>query len=290
MSVPPTRAQQATVKPRIAVIIPCFNDGALLVQTLASINEPESVDVVVVDDHSTDAATLRLYPELEARGYRVLRHASNRGQGMARNTGLAATTAPYVFNLDADDLLLPGVLTAMAARLDADREACACYGDYEEFGLREGLRRTATTLDPFRVAYVNKWPGLAMFRREILVAVGGWPSARGHEDWGLWMTLAERGCKVIHTGGVVFRYRVSAGRSFSRTHRDHAEVYRRLKRDHPRLFAAMRAHRRRSSLPWIWKISYPLLYAGGMPRFEGARQLVRRVVRTWSPALRSAAF
>ena len=100
-------------------------------------------------------------------------------------------------------------------------------------------------------------------------------------------TLAERGCKVIHTGGVVFRYRVSADRSFSRAQADHAEVYRRLKHDHPRLFSNIREHRRRSNLPWIWKVSYPLLYAGGMPRFSRARHIVRTVVRTWSPALRS---
>lgn len=286
MSVHPMPGEDHAAVPRIAVIIPCFNDGALLPETLASIDEPEPIDVVVVDDDSTDAATLQLYPQLQARGYRVLRHTTNLGQGAARNTGLTATTAPYVFNLDADDLLRPGVLTAMAARLDADPDAGVCYGDYEEFGLREGRRRTAPTLDPFRAAYVNKWPGLAMFRRETLVAVGGWPTGRGHEDWHLWMTLAEHGYKGIHTGGVVFRYRVGTNRSFSRSNQNHVAVYRRLKQEHPRLFSNLRAHRRSSSLPWAWKVAYPLLYVGGRPRLARARQVVRKLVGTWSPGLR----
>ena len=282
-------SQDSPPEPRIAVIIPCFNDGPLITETLDSIREPEPIDVVVVDDHSTDAATSDLYPHLEARGYRVLRHARNCGQGVARNTGLASTTAPYVFNLDADDLLLPGVLTAMAALLDAHPDASVCYGDYEEFGAREGVRRTAPMLDPYRAAYVNKWPGLAMFRRATLVAVGGWPTTRGHEDWGLWMTLAERGDKALHTGGVVFRYRVSMERSFARHRQDHVAVYRDLKQRHPELFANLGPHRRRSGLPWVWKFVYPLLYAGGRPRFEGVRRMVRRLVGTWSPGLGSTA-
>ncbi len=277
--------EDSTAEPRIGVIIPCFNDGAFLPETLDSIREPEPVDVVVVDDCSTDSATLELYSRLEARGYRVLRHATNFGIGAARNTGLAAMTTAYVFNLDADDLLLPGVLSSMADLLDADPDAAVCYGDYEEFGAREGLRRTAPTLDPYRAAYINKWPNPAMFRREILLAVGGWPNARWHEDWSLWMTLAERGCKAIHTGDVFFRYRVSRDRNFKVAMKNHVAAYRGLKQRHPQLFSNLRAHRRRSDLPWVWKHAYPLLYVGGKPRLERVRQMVRRVVGTWSPGL-----
>ena len=36
---------------RIALIVPCFNDGDLVREALASIHEDEPVEVVVVDDH-----------------------------------------------------------------------------------------------------------------------------------------------------------------------------------------------------------------------------------------------
>lgn len=271
--------------PRITVIIPCFNDIRLIGETLDSIREPEPVDVVVVDDGSTDPATLARYRDLEELGCRVVRHERNLGSGAARNSGLAVATTPYVFNLDADDLLLPGELSAMASLLDAHPEAEAAYGDYEEFGAREGVRHTAPVLDPYRVAYVNKSPGLAMFRRETLERAGGWPTDRGYEDWGLWMTLAEMGAEVVHTGGVVFRYRTDGNRSFAAHQKDHALIYRRLKNNHPVLFANLRAHRRRSELPWLWKRVYPLLYLGGRPRFEAARRVLRRVLPRWSPGL-----
>ncbi|HEV2769304.1 MAG TPA: glycosyltransferase family A protein [Solirubrobacteraceae bacterium] len=287
MSAQRQHSRDTAAQPRIAVIIPCFNAGRLLTETLDSIREPEPVEVIIIDDGSTDPVTCELYPQLEARGYQVLRLATNSGAGVARNTGLAATTMPYVFNLDADDLLVPGVLTTMAALLDTHPEAAVCYGDYEEFGARQGVRRTAPTLDPFRVAYVNKWPGLGLFRRATLLAVGGWPTTRGYEDWELWMILAERGCQGVHTGGVVFRYRIGNRGAFGWGRQNHVAVYRGLKQRHPQLFSNLGTHRRRSDLPWVWKLAYPLLYAGGRPRLERTRQVVRRVVGTWSPGLRS---
>lgn len=268
----------ASVAPRITVIIPCFNDGRFIRETVDSIREPEQVAVVVVDDCSTDAATVACYPDLEAHGVRVLRHQVNKGQGAARNTGLSVATTPYVFNLDSDDLLLPGVLSRLASLLEEHSEADAAYGDYEEFGASEGLRRTAPILDPYRVTHVNKSPGLAMFRREALERVGGWSTVRGYEDWDLWMTLAEQGRAVVHCGEVVFRYRTDPERSFGTHRADHAQIYRLLKDRHPGLFSAIREHRRNSSLPVLWKMAYPLLYAGGRPRLERLRRVVRPVV------------
>ncbi len=268
-----------SVAPRITVVIPCFNDGRYIRETVESIREPEPVVVVVVDDCSTDPATLDAYPALEPRGVRVLRHEVNRGQGAARNTGLSVAATPYVYNLDSDDLLLPGVLSRLATLLDAHPEADAAYGDYEEFGASTGVRRTAPSLDPYRVAHVNKSSGLAMFRREALERLGGWSTVRGYEDWDLWMTFAEQGRRVVHSGEVVFRYRMDPGRSFSAHRGDHAAIYRMLKDRHPDLFSRLPEHRRNSSLPWLLRTAYPLLYVGGVPRLLRLRRVLRRLSR-----------
>ena len=53
---------------RVAVVIPCFNDGATLLATVRSLEGEEPHQVVVVDDGSTDAATLALLAELERGG------------------------------------------------------------------------------------------------------------------------------------------------------------------------------------------------------------------------------
>ena len=177
--------------PRIAVVIPCFNDGEFVRQAVESVKEDEPIELVVVDDASTDPATHAEIDALEAEGVRVLRHEQNRGLSGARMTGVNATTAPYVFPLDSDDMSIPGALGSMADRLDSTPGAALAFGDYLEFGGKELIRAVPAHLDPYRLAYTNEYPGLSMLRRETLEQVGGWTAERMYEDWDLWMTLAE---------------------------------------------------------------------------------------------------
>ena len=62
---------------RVAVVVPCFNDGALIREALRSVREDEPVELVVVDDASTDPATLEVLDGLRAEGVRVIRHEVN---------------------------------------------------------------------------------------------------------------------------------------------------------------------------------------------------------------------
>jgi glycosyltransferase involved in cell wall biosynthesis len=262
---------------RVCVVIPCFDDGELLPEALASLQEREALEVVVVDDASTDPATLAVLRDVEAAGTRVVRHPDNRHLSAARMTGLAATTAPYVYPLDADDQAIPGALGAMADRLDAVPRAAVVAGDYEEFGSQDLLRAVPDELDPFRIAYANEYPVTAMFRRTVLEQVGGWrTSLRGYEDWDLWMALAERGLHMEHLGHgrPIYRRRLHGTRMLTGVKRRHVEAYRDLRSAHPRLFAELREHRRRSPMPWRRKLLYPVVY-GGRPRTRAELRVKR---------------
>ena len=160
------------VAPRVAVLVPCFNDGATVRDTVASVQESEPVELVVVDDGSYSPHTGRVLGELESEGVRVIHHDENRGLIEARMTGLAATTAPFVLPIDADECLFAGALAAMADLLDAHPEAAACCGDYEEFGdSPELVRAVPPGLDPYRLAYTNEYPVTSLFRRDVLMEV-----------------------------------------------------------------------------------------------------------------------
>jgi glycosyltransferase involved in cell wall biosynthesis len=263
------------VSPRIAVIIPCHDDGAFLGEAVRSIDEAEPVELVVVDDASSEESTLECLRHLEAEGVRVLRHEQNKGLSAARDTGLRATQAPYVFNLDADDLAVSGSLGIMADRLEGDPDAAACIGDFIEFGEWNGIRAVTRWLDPYRVAYNNEWPVSALFRRTVLESVGGWknPSQEvaGYEDWDLWMTLAERGLEVVFVGEGIFAFRKRdhPGRMFWEARERHSHLYAALRRRHPRLFAELATNRRRSNLSPLHKWLYPIVYYGGRPRLTG---------------------
>jgi glycosyltransferase involved in cell wall biosynthesis len=256
--------------PRIAVIVPCFNDGPLAQQALASLAAQEAAEVVVIDDASSEPATLQALEALRREGIHVIRHEVNLGLSGARMTGLRATAARFVFPLDSDDLLVPGALRALADVLEHDPRVAVAFGDYEEFGERSRTCRVPQSLDAFRIAYRNEYPVSSMFRREALSRVGGWRDVGGlvgYEDWHLWMSLAEHGERGVHVGPgqVVLRRRIGASRMLGDAGSRHRELYGHLRRLHPRLFSEIAAHRARTDLPLTGRWLYPILYGGRPP-------------------------
>jgi len=158
----------------VAVVIPCFNDGPMLEEAVDSVRRQRSpAEIIVVDDGSTDEATLAACERLETDGVHVI-HQVNAGPAPARMAGVRATGADYVFPLDADDLLAPGGLDRLRAVLDADPDAAATWGSVESFGALDHVHRSRPSLDPWQVSYQNHLPICALYRRSALLEVGGW--------------------------------------------------------------------------------------------------------------------
>ena len=244
--------------PRVAVVVPCFNDGPTLPETLSSLHDQEEHQLVVVDDGSTDDETLALLARLEHDGVHVV-HQTNAGLSSARMAGVAATSAPYVFPLDADDALAPGALDALADALDADPEAALAWGDVEMWGEVEAQLAVARALDPWLLTYLNDVPVASLVRRTALLEAGGWSMGSGYEDWDLWLALAERGGRGVYIPRPTLRYRRRTGRMLDDTTRRHADFYGRLETRHAGLFAARRENRARSTAPLRAKLLFPLV-------------------------------
>jgi glycosyltransferase involved in cell wall biosynthesis len=134
---------QKRARGSVAVVIPCFNDGATLVDSVASAQSQDvPAEIIVVDDGSTDHATIALTELLEADGIRVIRQA-NEGPAPARMAGVRATKADYVFPLDADDLIAPRGLERLTAVLDRNPDVAAAWGSIQSFGHLEHVHRSA---------------------------------------------------------------------------------------------------------------------------------------------------
>ncbi|MES2449852.1 MAG: glycosyltransferase family A protein [Pseudomonadota bacterium] len=110
-----------TPSARVSCIIPVHDGAAFLAQALASIlhQRGAELDVIVVDDGSSDASA-----DIAAGfdGVRVYRQAQA-GVAAARNAGVALARGDFIAFLDADDLWLPGKISAQLAALDADPAA-----------------------------------------------------------------------------------------------------------------------------------------------------------------------
>jgi glycosyltransferase involved in cell wall biosynthesis len=235
--------------PRVTIVVTCHDDGATLGETMASIGTEPDIELVLVDDGSTDAATLRLLDQLERAGVRVIRQ-ENQGQAAAGMTGVRASSAPYVMRFDADDLLEPGAVAALADALDAAPEAVAAWGDVQTFGSTSFRVPTAPALDPWLVTYVNCMTGSgSLLRRTALAESGGWQLREGFEDWDVWMSLAELGHHGVYVPRVVFRYRRDAGGRLAGWLGKTEEYYEELRRRHRTLFSRRLENRRRSAAP-----------------------------------------
>jgi glycosyltransferase involved in cell wall biosynthesis len=262
---------------RVAVVIPCFDDGATIGEAVASLGGEEPHELVVVDDGSTDKATLRVLDALESGGVRLIRQ-ENAGLSAARMAGVRATSAHYVFPLDADDLLVAGALGALADALDRDPEAKLAWGDVEIFGDFEGSVAGARSFDPWHLTYVSEIPVASLLRRDALLQAGGW-QLRGYEDWDLWMAFAERGWGGVYVGRAVIRHRQHGRRLAGSMLDSFGAVYARLRDRHRPLFEARRANWLRSDAPWRARLLFPLITAlPGVSAFDKHR-LCRLVSR-----------
>ena len=243
----------------VAVIIPCFDDGATVREAVESALAGDgSVEVVVVDDGSSDPGTARVLREIAAEDVTVLRQ-ENVGVAAARMAGLRATTAPYVLPLDADDVLSPGAITRLVEALRAAPDAAAAWGWYERMGAEDTLQPTAPTLDAWQVSHQNDLPATALFRRAALEAVGGWRPVAGFEDWDLWMSLAERGWTGVGLDIVVYRYRRADGRRLEQDTDREAIVRADLVARHPDLLAGRSRAWRRSRAPLPLRLALPIV-------------------------------
>ena len=97
----------------ISLIIPVYNKAPFLRRCLDSVAEQKtsSVQVIVVDDGSTDGG--RKICDEYSNSFEVY-HTENAGVSVARNLGLEKAKGDYISFLDADDLLAPGAISAMA--------------------------------------------------------------------------------------------------------------------------------------------------------------------------------
>ena len=103
---------------RISVVIPSFNCADLVGRAVASVKHvcADDVEIILVDDGSTDDTTLVVSKLLEDTPNLNYLRKSNGGLSSARNFGIARCTGDYILLLDADDELLPCDLVRSCAK------------------------------------------------------------------------------------------------------------------------------------------------------------------------------
>ena len=200
----PRRQHDSRAPSTVSVIIPCFNYARFLPTSVRSALSQTGVevDVVIVDDASTDGAVdvaRRLAAEHPA--VRVLAHETNQGPATTFNDGLELASGEFLVRLDADDMLTPGALARATALARAYPSVGLVYGHPRHFDNEPPPPRTA-------VRSWTVWPGRqwladrcrnglnvitapeVVMRSSVVERVGGQQPLVYSHDLEMWMRIA----------------------------------------------------------------------------------------------------
>ena len=196
--------------PLISVILPVHNAAATVRAAVDSLDAESvsQVEVVAVDDGSTDASAALLDDMAQTRPWLRVLHAPHRGIAPALNAGIGVARGELIARMDADDRSLPG-------RLERQRRFLL---DHHSIGLVSGRVRFGG--DPHRargyahyVSWINSLRDPAdiaamrfvespfahpavMFRANLVRLHGGYRDGAFPEDYELWLRWMDQGVRM----------------------------------------------------------------------------------------------
>jgi glycosyltransferase involved in cell wall biosynthesis len=203
-------------RPLISVIVPCYNYGHLLFETLDNLRKQTYPDweCIVVDDGSTDTSSevAKKMIQLDARFSYV--YQKNAGLSAARNTGIRHSKGSFVQLLDADDFLESEKFKNQIAIFQQDPSLGIVYSEMRYFTSENlQLRRyTISGEDKPWISFVDSnTPNLLLeklvyanlfvvnaplIRKEVLNQIGDFNVAlKSVEDWEYWCRCAFQNVK-----------------------------------------------------------------------------------------------
>ena len=205
--------------PRLSVVVPTYQRAALLDRCLAALeasdlDRPDDVEVLVVDDGSTDSTPEVLRAHAGRLALTALVQPQNAGPAAARNRGGAAASAPLVLFVDDDVVVTPGLLRKHLALHAVAQDPRLCvlgrvdwHPDLEVTPFMRWLDRSGLQFayetwlaeGPVDPPYAAFYTANLSVPRALLEEVGGFDERfpfPAYEDMELAFRLAHRGLRM----------------------------------------------------------------------------------------------
>ncbi|MCJ1706785.1 glycosyltransferase family 2 protein [Microbacterium sp. VKM Ac-2923] len=206
-----------TVLPSVSIVVPAFNEEAVIAQCLDAVihQTVPAVEVLVVDNRSTDATRavvegfIARHPDA---GIRLLRQDDRQGLVPTRNLGMDAAIGDVLGRIDADTALKPDWV-AQVSRVFASGEIDAASGPVEYYDLP--LRAIGQQVDDaFRRLQVRLAGDFVfLFGSNMAVRADAWRDVREflcddeddvmHEDLDIAVHLALGGRRIAYSSHMV---------------------------------------------------------------------------------------
>jgi len=199
------------VTERVSVIVPAYNEREGIesaVRSLASGDHPGGIEVIVVDDGSTDG-TADIAEALGLPNVRVIRK-PNGGKSSALNTGVAAASADIIVMVDGDTVFEEDSVRQLVQPF-ADQEVGAVAGNVKVGNRKSLVARwqhieyvIGFNLDRRLYEALRCMPtvpgAIGAWRKDALLAIGGMSDDTLAEDTDVTIAFCRAGWKVVYEG------------------------------------------------------------------------------------------
>ncbi|MBY5950851.1 glycosyltransferase family 2 protein [Algoriphagus marincola] len=199
----------------ISIIIPCFNSGKFLLETLDSCYKSsfENYELVIINDGSTDDFTLKILDNLKNNSKLRIFNKPNGGPASARNLGIKNSFGEFIFFLDSDNKIQSDYLVKAFKVLESNPSVGVVYSSpffFGETGSSE-LRFKSHEFSMNSILAGNYIDMCTLIRRSVFDEVGGFDEHSdliGWEDWDLWIRVAQTKWLFHYLDEELFDYRV----------------------------------------------------------------------------------
>lgn len=208
-----------SISSRVSVLIPLYNRAAYIEETVNSVLSQDypDVELIVVDDGSTDGGDKLLETYAQRGELILLRHPGNinKGQAAALNLALQHATGEFIAVLDSDDLFMPGKLRAQVEFLRAHPQVGLVYGNgkgvdakgKETYDINYDNRTEKSDPNDILLDCYFLLPQNSLVRADVYKAAGNFDERlRSGQDHDMLIRLSEH-TKIAHQSIDCFRYR-----------------------------------------------------------------------------------
>jgi len=89
-------------QPLVSIVLPVYNEQNIIYSILKSLPKDELIEIIVVDDHSSDNSVKEIEKIRKEKQIRLIKHKINKGYGGAITTGVKAATGDIIITMDSD--------------------------------------------------------------------------------------------------------------------------------------------------------------------------------------------
>lgn len=204
--------------PFISFLIPTYNDGKSIGETLANIYksyDPKKFEIVIVNDKSTDN-TLKILAKLKRKyKFKVITNRKNMGKSRSINENFSKTKGHIVFMLDSDTFINKQSLLDMIKRLESDDKVGGVSCGYKVKN-RNGFLQVMQDIEYSMLSFLQTaynplsspslWGGCMAFKRKAFLDIGKLSYNFLTEDMESALKLHEHGWKAEQTNYPVYTY------------------------------------------------------------------------------------